>query len=189
MTDRVSREPSPTSRAAIVCTCGWTGEDWEAGRAHLDEARGLGYTNEHTVSDPRALADESVQGAPDRLAQAVEAILDAMPSMLGWRQAIGYRRWIAEELPGALAAARDLLRSPADEPSEGAWEARFMDEQAARRVIEIERDGWIRLFNRLEAAVSRHIVAKAWTDDTDDALHTAHAKVLRAAAEGREARG
>jgi hypothetical protein len=54
---------------------------------------------------------------------------------------------------------------------------------------ERERNRWIRLFNRLDAAISRHRKAKAWTDDTDDALHAAHDKVLKAAASPVERSG
>jgi hypothetical protein len=47
-----------------------------------------------------------------------------------------------------------------------------------------ERDRWIRLFSRLEAAVSHHKAAKgAFADDADDALWAARDRVLRSAAE------
>lgn len=47
-----------------------------------------------------------------------------------------------------------------------------------------ERDRWIRLFNRLDAAVSRHRTAKeaGFADDADDALAAAHDRILKAAA-------
>jgi hypothetical protein len=53
-----------------------------------------------------------------------------------------------------------------------------------------DRNRWIRLFNRLDAAVSRHRKAKdpegrsfkTWADDTDDALHAAHDRILKDAA-------
>lgn len=52
--------------------------------------------------------------------------------------------------------------------------------------LRAERDYWIRLFNRLEAAVVHHgrDVPPAWRSDADDALHAAHERVLRAAHAG-----
>jgi hypothetical protein len=50
-----------------------------------------------------------------------------------------------------------------------------------------ERDHWIRLFNRLEAAVSHHKRATGgFTTDADDALYAARDRILRAAAKGDE---
>ena len=48
--------------------------------------------------------------------------------------------------------------------------------------LRAERDRWIRLFNRLDAAVARHRKDAFFTSDTDDALHAAHDRVLKAAA-------
>jgi hypothetical protein len=47
-----------------------------------------------------------------------------------------------------------------------------------------ERNAWIRLFNRLDAAVSKHRAAKSagFADDIDDGLHAAHDRVLKDAA-------
>lgn len=54
-----------------------------------------------------------------------------------------------------------------------------------------ERDHWIRLFNRLEAAVSHHRKADRFKDDHDEALYAARARILKDAArplnEGSEA--
>ena len=52
---------------------------------------------------------------------------------------------------------------------------------------EAERNEWIRLFNRLDSAVARHVRQKSagWTDDADDALHAAHDAILKAAANAR----
>jgi len=48
-----------------------------------------------------------------------------------------------------------------------------------------DRDHWIGLFNRLDAAVARHRRKdSAWADEFDEALHTAHDKVLKAASRG-----
>ena len=44
---------------------------------------------------------------------------------------------------------------------------------------------WVRLFNRLDAALSRHRTAKqegAFCDDADEALHAAHDRILKDAA-------
>lgn len=48
----------------------------------------------------------------------------------------------------------------------------------------VERDDWIRLFNRLEAAVSHHKRATvAFTTDADDAPYAARDRILRDAVE------
>lgn len=44
---------------------------------------------------------------------------------------------------------------------------------------EAERNDWIRLFNRLEAAVRRHIDSKPWNDEHDDQLHASFKAVLK----------
>jgi len=58
---------------------------------------------------------------------------------------------------------------------------------ARLREMTAERDRWIRLFNRLEAAVARHRNAAdgpfGGGPDVDEALHYAHARILKAAAE------
>lgn len=51
--------------------------------------------------------------------------------------------------------------------------------------LEKERNHWIRLFNRLDAAVSRWATRKSYlsdSDDVDDELRAAHQRVLKAAA-------
>lgn len=54
--------------------------------------------------------------------------------------------------------------------------------QLAQRVGEL--NWWIRLFNRLDAAVAKHRSAKqaGFADDADDALAAAHDRILKAAA-------
>jgi 1,2-phenylacetyl-CoA epoxidase PaaB subunit len=49
---------------------------------------------------------------------------------------------------------------------------------------EAERDRWVRLFNRLEAAVSHHKKASArrFVDDHDEALYAARDRICRDAA-------
>lgn len=44
-----------------------------------------------------------------------------------------------------------------------------------------ERNEWIRRFNRLEAAISHHIGAKAeaFKDEADEALHKAHKQIMK----------
>lgn len=81
------------------------------------------------------------------------------------------------ECTGNLSEAiRAALRAAAS--AGGEREAEPSDEQARVRAH------FVRLFNRLDAAVSRHRAAKAWTDDADDALYAAHDRVLRDAATG-----
>lgn len=46
--------------------------------------------------------------------------------------------------------------------------------------VRAENDSkWIRAFNRLEKAVTRHMDAKEWTDDADDNLHHAWKQVMK----------
>jgi len=45
-----------------------------------------------------------------------------------------------------------------------------------------QRDRWIRLFNRLEAAISHHQQADRFKDDHDEALYAARERILRDAA-------
>lgn len=58
-------------------------------------------------------------------------------------------------------------------------------------IEQIERDGWIRLFNRLAAAVGQHKAKLETTealnmiDTVDEALYAAHERVLRDAAQFR----
>lgn len=56
---------------------------------------------------------------------------------------------------------------------------------AREQRLEEDRNDWIRLFNRLDAAVSRCLKSLEGTpfvDDAYDALHAAHDRVLRASA-------
>lgn len=46
-------------------------------------------------------------------------------------------------------------------------------------IARAERDHWIKLFNRLEAAVRRHIDSKVWNDADDDQLHASYKAVLK----------
>ena len=57
---------------------------------------------------------------------------------------------------------------PASASSDGETEPRRTDERK-----------WTRAFTRLEKAVQRHMDAKGWTDDADDALHAAHKRIMR----------
>ncbi len=56
---------------------------------------------------------------------------------------------------------------------------------AERRVLTGERDHMIRLFNRLEAAVSHHKAGKSdlIVDEVDEALYAARDKILKTASE------
>jgi hypothetical protein len=45
-----------------------------------------------------------------------------------------------------------------------------------------QRNDWIRLFNRLDAAVAKHQRAKHFPDEVDDALYAAHDRILKTAA-------
>ncbi len=57
---------------------------------------------------------------------------------------------------------------------------------AVTRRVEAERDRWIRLFNRLDGAISHHQTATrtvGFVDTYDEALYAARARILRAAAE------
>ena len=58
------------------------------------------------------------------------------------------------------------------------------NERGTDRIIDLEgaRDHWIRLFNRLEAAVARHKERSGGFEPADDELYAAHAKVLKASA-------
>lgn len=57
------------------------------------------------------------------------------------------------------------------------------------REMEEERNAWIRLFNRLDAAVSKHgrkgdlVEGFHFADDADEALWAAHERVLKAGME------
>lgn len=42
-----------------------------------------------------------------------------------------------------------------------------------------QRDEWIRLFNRLDAAISHHEKADRFKDDHDEALYKARQRILR----------
>ncbi len=44
-----------------------------------------------------------------------------------------------------------------------------------------ERDRWIRLFNRLDAAITHHQQADRFKDDHDEALYAARDRVIREA--------
>lgn len=50
--------------------------------------------------------------------------------------------------------------------------------------LEVERNEYIRLFNRLDAAVTRHWRAKSndgvFADHVDDGLHATHERILKA---------
>ena len=56
--------------------------------------------------------------------------------------------------------------------------------------VRAERDRWIRLFNRLEAAITHHKKAKSamFVDEVDEALYAARDRVLRDAATNQEGR-
>lgn len=49
-----------------------------------------------------------------------------------------------------------------------------------------QRDRWIRLFNRLSAAVQHHENDKSdlFVDEVDERLHQAHRRIVRSAAKG-----
>lgn len=55
--------------------------------------------------------------------------------------------------------------------------------------LQAQRDHWIRLFNRLDAAVNHHNIKRCsghegfGPDENDDALYAAQQRILRAAAE------
>ena len=76
-------------------------------------------------------------------------------------------------------------------------EAMKLDELKRHEVVAYDavvedRNHWIRLFNRLDAAVSRHrqaveaIGESLWITDHDEALHAAHDRILKSAAKGPE---
>lgn len=50
-----------------------------------------------------------------------------------------------------------------------------------RERLVAERDGWVRLFNRLEAAVAHHEKDKGdnWVDEVDDALYAARDRIVK----------
>lgn len=55
-----------------------------------------------------------------------------------------------------------------------------------RERLVAERDKWIRLFNRLEAAIAHHKRDTEWaatTDDADEALWVARDRIVRDAAD------
>lgn len=56
--------------------------------------------------------------------------------------------------------------------------ARIEDAAALRA----DRDRYVRLFNRLDAAISHHKAAERFPDDHDEALWAARDRILRAAA-------
>lgn len=56
------------------------------------------------------------------------------------------------------------------------------DQPVAAREAILDRDHWIRAFNRLEAAISHHKKADRFQDDNDLALYAARDRVLRDAA-------
>lgn len=62
-----------------------------------------------------------------------------------------------------------------------AWPALEADAKA----VALERDHWIRMFNRLDSAVNHHRRDKgdAWVDEVDDALYAAQDRILKAAAQ------
>lgn len=61
----------------------------------------------------------------------------------------------------------------------------LLAERTRSRGLEEERNHWIRLFNRLDAAVSRHRHAaegegeRLWVNEWDEALWAAHDRVLK----------
>lgn len=64
--------------------------------------------------------------------------------------------------------------------------------RSEREHVIAERDHWIRLFNRLEAAVSHHKMTVEMMDDHfdlyDEALWDARDKILKVAADGKDSK-
>jgi hypothetical protein len=93
---------------------------------------------------------------------------------------VGMTPWPPHECPSPT------LRSFAQDPRAT---IRLSEEQRKALAATTERDRWIRLFNRLDAAITHHQKAKSdmFMDEVDEALYAARAKVLRdAAANTRE---
>jgi hypothetical protein len=63
------------------------------------------------------------------------------------------------------------------------WRAMAFRNRMRAEKAEAERDRWIRLFNRLEAAISHHERHDHWKEEPDVALYKARDSILRAAAE------
>ena len=64
------------------------------------------------------------------------------------------------------------------------WDAERQTLPIDTRVRE-ELDRYRRYFNRLDAAISRHRQSGLFATEADDALHTAHDKILQDAHNGR----
>jgi hypothetical protein len=59
-----------------------------------------------------------------------------------------------------------------------------LPQQGPQLAMKPETAHYVRLFNRLEAAVCRHIDDKPWNDEQDDQLHASYKAVLKDAAKG-----
>lgn len=89
----------------------------------------------------------------------------------------------ASAAPGAVP--QESLRGSAVVHPFGCCGKCATDRQCADKCghIRSERNDWIKLFNRLDAAVSRHRRKEPeWADTYDEALAAAHDKILKAAA-------
>jgi len=88
-------------------------------------------------------------------------------------------------------SAREAFREDAPLPSAALEVLAWIDSgDATRERLESERNRYIRLFNRLEAAVSHHKKAhlpqgRYFADDPDEALWKARDKILKDACAGQ----